>query len=981
MKKSYRYSLVAVTAMIMVWGFAGCGTGSEKGYSGGVARHMGSDYNTPVKHIGLHIRDVGKRDFDPDAIAWEYDNLEGLQVHIDENNLYLYFKHNSTAPNIQFFIDADNNAQTGNADEFGADYMVENGVLYESGSHGSSEWKEIGAVKSAVKAGKSDAVAIPLALIKNRSVVFKVNAEMLNSNWVPEVMTPSNGGKSVYMQQNRVDWSKVAVYTKEGSRELKLYATPDDLYLHLVQDDFPAHIQLLIDVDNNPNTGYQNQSWSRLGADYLVEDGMLYRYTGQGDWGWEYVDSISRYRSKADRAVLDVSVPRHLLQNLGTKIKVGTELNSKDWRETTLLPEGDVPLFQIDLPQESALHVEISEVMAANAHTLLDPDYFNFSDWIELHNLDDKPVDISGYQLSDKLNKPKWTIPNGTVIPANGYLLLWADEKDKKQKALHTNFKLKTDGEAVALFDPVGKIVDGFTYLKQLPDVSVAYQSGKEVYMNPTPGKANTTAYPSAVQSQTVAFSVPEGFYNAPQNLVINGEGTIYYTTDGSIPTTTSKKYTRPITIDHTMAVRAISVTNGKFTSPVTTASYIYGENIALPVVSIVIDDKYLNDDTIGIYTIGINGKKPQDCGDEFADKANFMQKWERPAHMTLFEKNKKAVLSQDIGLKVAGECSRIYAQKSFQLKTDSKYGKKGFKYQVFPDKNIKKFARLKLRNAGQDYLKTHMRDILATEIAKGLHIAYEAYRPAVTFVNGQYWGIYNLREKMGKDYIKENFGEKKINLIEDDLIVKEGSSVSYEEEVLDYLKNHSLASDAAYNYIASKIDIENYIDYMIVNLYIANADWPGTNLIYWKPKKEGTKWRWILHDMDYGFALDSEHPVTYNALAAATAQNGQDWPNPEWSTLLFRKLLENPGFKAQFKNRFNTLLDTTFASAHVKQIIDRVSGMFASQMSRHIEKWNANDPLNYAIYSKADWDQEIGKLKDFADKRPAIVKQHLNQL
>ncbi len=982
MKRSFHYSLAAITVLMLTAGFVGCGGGAGNNNGNSVAKHMGSDFNQPVKHIGMYVRKVGKKDFDPSKIEWEYDNLEGLRVHVGETKLYLQFTHNSHAQNIQFFLDADNSAKTGNADEGGADYMVENGVLYVSKSRDTWNWEEIGEVSSVIEAGKSDTIAIPLNLLQNRSVVFKVSAQALDNAWVPEVMSPTDGGKSVYGAQHHIDWSSIAPYTQDGGKVLKIFATADNIYLHLEQESFPAHIQLYIDTDNNNATGYRSDSWSNFGADYLVEDGMLYRYTGQGDWGWEEVESVSKFRSAGDKAILDVAVPQNLLQNLADKIKVGTELNNRDWTDTRVLPDGAVPLFFLKPPANANLHVEISEVMAANSHTLLDPDYFNFSDWIELHNLENKPADISGYQLSDKLNKPKWIIPEGTVIPPNGYLLIWADDKDKKKKALHTNFKLKTSGEAVALFDTTGKTVDAFEYLKQLPDVSVAYLNGKEVYMNPTPGSANSTAFASAVQSKPVAFSLPEGFYNSPQTLTMSGEGTIYYTTDGSMPTIASSKYTKPVTIDKTTVVRAVSIVNGKFSSPVTTGSYIYGENIALPVVSIVTDDKYLNDDTIGIYTVGTNGKKPKDCGDEFTDKANFMQKWERPAHITFFEIDKKAVLSQDIGLKIAGECSRIYAQKSFQLKTDDKYGKKGFKHQIFPDKEIKKFARLKLRNAGQDYLKAHMRDILATEIVKGLHVSYEAYRPAVTFVNGTYWGVYNIREKMGKEYIKENFGVKKMHLIEDDLVVKEGSSESYEEEVLAYLENHTLTSDADYNYITSKIDIENYIDYMIINLYIANADWPGTNLIYWKPKKEGTKWQWLLHDMDYSFGLHSENSADYNAIAKATSAEGADaWPNPEWSTLLFRKLLENPGFKAQFKNRFLSLLDTTFAPDRVKGIIDTIAGQIDSEMARHIAKWNANDPLSYQVSTKADWLEEIQKLKDFAEKRPAIVRQHLQNL
>ena len=970
------YSFLAA-ALLFTVGCGGSGGGSQ-------AQHMAQIPTTPVAHIGTYARGYAHKDFDTASIVWEFDNLEGLRMHQDASYLYLQFLHNSHAPNVQFFLDTDNDPDTGNLEEGGADYMVENGYLYRSTDPRKWKWQEIGPAESTIEDGKSDTIRIKLTDLQNKTAVFRADAQALDADWVPQVLSPHDGTMSVYLQKHHIDWSKITPYLHSGDKTLKLYATGGNLYMHLEQPAFPAHIQLYIDSDDNAGSGYHDPLWKSFGADYLVEDGYLYRYTGRGDWGWEDAGTVSKLRTQGDQAVLDVVVPESSLKNLSQTIRVGAELSNQDWSDTQLLPEGRVPVFRLT-PVAVDAHIEISEVMAANTHTIYDPDYFNFSDWIELHNLDDKPADIGGFKLSDKLNTPKWTIPGGTVIPANGYLLIWADKKDKKKKALHTNFSLKTEGEAVALFDPNGKSVDAFEYLKQTPDISVVYKNGKAAYMQPTPGSANTVSYPSAVQSPKVAFSLAEGDYETPQTLTLSASGaTIHYTTDGSIPTASSPRYTQPIAIDGSMSVRAISVTGGKFDSPVETRNYLIGEQTALPVVALAIDNRYLYDDTIGIYTVGTNGKKAKDCGDEFSGKANFMQKWERAAHMTLFERDKKAVLSQDIGLKVAGECSRIYAQKSFQLKNDDKYGSKKFAYKVFPDKKIKKYAKLKLRNAGQDYLKAHMRDMLATAIVKDrLHVAYEAYRPTVVYVNGRYWGLYNLREKKGKDYIKENFGDKKINLIEDDLVVKEGSSAEYEDEVIAYLRSHSLASDADYNYIASKIDIDNYIDYMITNIYIANADWPGTNLIYWKPQKKGTKWQWLLHDMDYSFGLHSENHADYDALGKATtaAQSEDAWPNPEWSTLLFRKLLENGGFKARFKSRFLQQLDTTFAPARVIGIIDSLKNMVDAEMDRHIARWNANDDLSYKVSTKADWEDEIDALKQFAQDRPAVIRAHLNAL
>jgi len=626
------------------------------------------------------------------------------------------------------------------------------------------------------------------------------------------------------------------------------------------------------------------------------------------------------------------------------------------------------------------IELEISEVMASNSHTIMDRDYYAFSDWIEIHNLGNKTVDIGGYQLSDKLDKPKWTIPNGTMIDANGYIIIWADEKDKKKNELHTNFKLKDKGEAVALFDKTGKVIDAFKFKEQIPDVSITTKDGKIVHMSPTPNKTNNDSFLIATLSQKTTFSLDEGSYSGVQTLTLSGDE-IYYTTNGSIPTKKSRKYTTPISIDKTMAVRAINFEDGKLPSKVSTKSYLIDEKTTLPVFFISIDDKYLNDDNFGIYTVGKNGKTLP-CGENNADiKANYFQKWERPAHMTFFEDNKSVQLSQDIGLKVSGSCSKIFPQKSFQLRAREKYGKKSMKYKMFADKDIEKFEKIKLRNSGQDTIKAHMRDALTHMIVKDgdMHLNYEAYRPCVVFLNGEYWGLYSIREKMGDGYIKNNYADvdsKKIDIIKDSYEADEGNTTAFNNLMYWTLTDEPFESEQKrYEAIASQVDIDNYIDYMITNIYIANSDWPATNTIQWKEQKKGSKWQWLLHDMDFGFALyEKTSDANYPALEkASTYIDGIEWPNSELSTRLFRKLLETPEFKAKFVNRFNNELNSTFESDKVIRIIDRISNKIDPEMEKQINRWDS-----YKVKNKQDWKNEVERLREFARQRTGIIQDRL---
>ncbi len=986
----YRFIYFLILASVLIINFSGCGGGArdrdgehqDGKIDTNVAMHMRKDNKDPVLHIGKYRRDLQDNDFDLNSIDWEYDNLEGLKIHVDEKYLYLQFTHNSTAINIQFFIDIDDNPHTGNQSENGADYMVENGHLYESTDINSWKWKSIGDVRSVIKVGQSDAIAIKLSDLKNRSVIFKANAQALNESWSPFVMSPFDGRKSIYTDKHTIDWKQVPIYSTNADKKVKIFDTDDNIYIYVEQDSFPAHIQVYIDSDNNPLTGYTSGSWNNFGRDYLIEDGYLYHYNAQEGWGWEFIDTIQKIRKDADKATLEITIPKKKLINYKQKIKVGIQTNNKTWTDTILSPKGEVSEYLLK-PLADEKSIEISEVMAANSHTIVDPDYFQFSDWIELHNKSNHSVDISGYKLSDTLNVPKWTIPDNTVMPPDGYLLVWADKKENEdniEQALHCNFKLKMSGEAVALFDKSDKQIYAFEYLKQAPDLSVAVQNGEEVYMNPSPNKKNREIHSSAILSKKPTFSLEEGIYPQSRTLVLSSSenSTIYYTLDGSIPTINSTKYSTQISVDKTMSVRAISVENGRFASSVVTKSYVIGEDIDMPVVFISTDDKYLNDDTIGIYTVGTNGKDLGECGNDTAIIANYVQKWERPAHITLFEENKKAVLSQDIGISISGECSRQHAQKSFHIKADDKYGKGKFSYQIFPDKKIKKFKRFKLRNAGQDFIKAHMRDALIQTVTKNqMNLNYEAYRPSVVFLNGKYWGIYGIREKLGTEYLKENYGAKKVDFLEGDSLVKKGSADSY-LQLNDYLRVYSLESNENYNYVASLIDIDNYIDYLIANIYSGNIDRAGSNLAYWKERKKGAKWKWLLHDTDFGFGLYSNYGVDHNALNMSIATDGDAWPNPQWSTLLFRKLLENSGFKSKFKARFIQQLDTTFLPNRVNGIIDQISSKLDSQIEKHIDRWRVNDQYSYAVNNKEDWKKEVEKLKDYATKRPDIIKLQL---
>ncbi|NPA81572.1 MAG: DUF4214 domain-containing protein [Epsilonproteobacteria bacterium] len=629
--------------------------------------------------------------------------------------------------------------------------------------------------------------------------------------------------------------------------------------------------------------------------------------------------------------------------------------------------------------------IRINEIMAANTKTVYDGDFFNFSDWIELKSQEAKDINLSGYYLSDDINEKKFKIGD-VVIKAKGYLLAWADEENATLKEIHTNFKLSTKGESVVLFDPNGDVVSYMRFREQDSDISYGRSpKGEFVYMQPTPLDPNLGGLLVLKRSDEPEFSVEGGFYKDGITLSftnVSDKDEIYYTLDGSEPNKHSLKYTSPIKIDKNTVVRAVRYSENLFGSKVVTNTYFINENSTLPVVSLSIDPKFLYDDEIGIYTVGKNGALSPNC---FGPKvANFFQDWERAANVEYFDKDKKKAFNINVGVEIMGKCSRTVPQKSFAVKLKKKYGVDKLEYKLFDDKNLYEFEDFVLRNSGNDWGKSMLRDaFMQTLIKDTTDIDRQAYKPALVFLNGEFWGLYNIREKINKDYLKNNHNVKKVDLLENNKEVLEGDAKAY-EELIEYIKNNDLSIKENYDYVVSKIDINEFMDYEISEIFFGNWDWPGNNVRYWRERKDDSKWRWIMFDTDFGFSLrDSVAGVDYNLLEVATSINDR-WPNPEWSTFLLRNLLKNEDFKERFIDKFMTHLSFTFNPDRVKDILDNLSLVIEPEIPRAYKRWpkihlegDVND--YYSNYTSIEeWRAEIDKMKSFADNRPAVVKNQL---
>lgn len=353
---------------------------------------------------------------------------------------------------------------------------------------------------------------------------------------------------------------------------------------------------------------------------------------------------------------------------------------------------------------------------------------------------------------------------------------------------------------------------------------------------------------------------------------------------------------------------------------------------------------------------------------------ANFWEDWEKPASVEMTGIDGNRVFSLNCGIKIFGAWSRAHPQKSLAIFFRNEYGDPVLEnVQLFKAKPITSFKSFVLRNAGNNYGYTRFRDGMMTDLVKGLDTDIAAFEPVILYLNGQYWGHINLREKINEDYLASNHNvdASKLDLLEYENAVLEGSNAEY-LEMLNFLKNNSLVSDANYNVVASQIDIGNFIDYQLSQIYFNNRDWPGNNIKFWKPQTENGLWRWIMFDTDFGFGIYNSNDFTLNTIQFALEPNGPGWPNPPWSTLLLRKLVENQKFKFSFINRFADMMNTTFVGSSVVRHIDSIAVIIKPEIQRNFSRWNTPSP--------SGWESAVQTMRNFANNRVLHVQSHINQ-
>ena len=628
-------------------------------------------------------------------------------------------------------------------------------------------------------------------------------------------------------------------------------------------------------------------------------------------------------------------------------------------------------LFVISLNVNAQLR--INEILSVNSSVAYDPDFGEYSDFIELYNASNEAINLKNYSISDDTDNPAKFIFPDYLLQAQQYLIIWADGHNLNPGdtafseyknahitvvAFHADFKISASGETIILISPQKQLIDKCILGVQENDISYGRNPVNpqhwQYFSEVSSGKINSVYGCDFLNfADEPQFSLNEGFYPSAQTLQIttsNPLAEIRFSFDGSVPTSSSALFSGSFNIIRNYTIKARVYENGKLPGKVVSKTFFIGENIKMPVISISSNQENL-------------------YGFDFGILQNTIKNREIPAQVEYFDENGNRQFIIGAGLQLFGSTIYNLPQKPISVRFKPKYGDDFLNYKLFENKDILKFSAFLLRNGGNDYNLSYFRDGLAVNLLKNkMDIDYQDYKPCVVFVNGDYYGICEIREKLDENYVSANqlINSESIDYIEDSLIVVKGKKYRY-EELISFIKNHNIADSVDYKYVTDKIDVNEYINYMIHKIFIGYYIVQHNNR-YWRDNDSDGKWRWIAADMEHAFGQLSGDNYMDNTLEKLISNTAA---LPEWSIFLFKNLLQNQNFRDEFVQRSAAYLQTIFLPQQTLDVLDSLQSKFETQMPRHISLWNS--PPSVSI-----WKQNIAYIGTFLQKRPEYFRKHI---
>lgn len=656
----------------------------------------------------------------------------------------------------------------------------------------------------------------------------------------------------------------------------------------------------------------------------------------------------------------------------------------------------------------------ISEVVAHNDRVIYDSVGF-YHDYIVLSNASDQAIDLTGYGLSDdRVELQKYVFSDVRIEP-QGSLLIWADvpstfaEIFTDETELYTGFRLK-DHESLFLTDPEGHVIDSL----RLPALkrNQAYLRSETLrkWKVGTPRELDADLPVISVAITPPELSVPSGYYLEPFNLTIKGEGEIYYTVDGASPYTSGMLYSEPISVydqsgqpnyyanlgpislledtymptepvNKAMVVRAVARRADGTFSEEAVATYWIGEPVIRScqgayMLSIVANPEDLFSGARGIYVTGnvweMNRAKAEEIeAIPYLVPTNYNMRgkgWKKDARLTLFDPSGNCLYDEEDNISIHGNYARSLNQKGFNLRSKELNGI------VFAGLVPETGHTLVLRTGGtDDATQTNFRDVLNSRVSENLQVGSQRALCCQVYLNGEYWGCYNLQDRLDESFIEARYGvpATSVNLIKNFEVVSElPKDLEDYQKLEDFVREHDFSDDLQYEQFCNMVDIDSLIDYYCAEIYFGNEDAYDNNVALWKtreitnqPYADG-KWRFLL--------IDTDSSLWDPKVDAFTDGQCRGY-NPD-SDLYFSNLTRNAAFRKQFRERFLYLAENDFSYDCVEPIISELEQTYSKPMVQSLRRFV--DPA----YTEEEYLRNVQVVRDFYRERGNYICKYLMQ-
>lgn len=637
-------------------------------------------------------------------------------------------------------------------------------------------------------------------------------------------------------------------------------------------------------------------------------------------------------------------------------------------------------LFGVSSFSAHAQSPVINEVMQSNIDCLFVDHEFPDS-WLELYNPTSSDINIGGWAVgtSDKIKKA-WKIPSSTVIKAGGYLLIYCDKTG--DNGLHASFRIDSGKGSIYLFDAQGNVVEQLDLKKQI-EPNVAYGRTSDggdkwsYFVSPSPEASNN----SAVAADDL---LPEPEFSVPGMVTVAGSGAVKLTvsipadapadaflcvtTDGREPVEKDKVSGNSVDLNFssTRVVRAKLISPTALQRRSTTHSYIFHPvSTDLDVVSIVTDNSYFYDSKEGIF-IGEDGKNP-----------NWEKDWRRPINIEYFQgSDHELAFNQLSETRVQGGWSRKNAQKSLAVYSNKRFGIKRFYANIWEDKpNVTEPQSFILRNGGNCFEDARINDQLGHKIigTNSPFLDWQAYTPAVYYINGKYMGITDVRERSNEDYVAANYdGLEDIDMLENHWEVKAGDEKAY-NELLDYVNSGSATLDG----LRERIDVDNFLDMMVIKAFGHDTDFPDNNIVAWRPTADGGKWRWLLKDIDRLGIHWMQDEINNDYLDHIESKINDR--NQRRNCMIFKLFYTLDDAKDLYIDRMAVYMGDMLSTENAQSMIDEMAADIEPEYLRHLKVYFPNDADGrYEWWGDWSWKGHIRYLRDsfWPQRREAVYKQ-----